>query len=235
MGFIGSFFGPTEATQKVEVEPDEIAAQLNQIRLGQTQGALSEASLRDFLASPDFLTSLSPRTRELVENIISVGRAPGLSTEEFLDLSGAGVDSVLRRVVEPRLRNQAALSGIGRSGATQEAIANAGAQLLLPILSNLPRTDIALRDASLDRLSQAFQAADIPRQLQVQEFLRRQGITVPLVTGLPFNPGSTTTRFENPFDVFLRRDAQVAENIGSFASIGAGFGGLGAGSGGRIL
>lgn len=219
MGFIGSFFGPTEKTQKVKVEPDEQAQRLNEMRVEQTEGVLGVSDLSDFLSSPNFMTDLSPQTVDLLQDIISESQEEGLNTETFLELAGIGAGSFLDKVVRPRIQNQAALQGRGASGATDEAMATAGAHIALPILSNLPQTDVLLREGQLNRLSRAFTASDTPRQLMASDFMRRQGIVNALVTGMPFNPGQTTTRFENPFDVFLRRDAQVMSNAQSAMSL----------------
>jgi len=49
------------------------------------------------------------------------------------------------QLVAPTLQNQFALSGLGRSGAIQEALAKAGAQIALPLAQQQSAQDIALR------------------------------------------------------------------------------------------
>jgi hypothetical protein len=60
--------------------------------------------------------------------------------------------------------------------------------------------------------------ADVPRQLQVEDFLRQQGIVTTGLTGIPYTPGSqvtSATRQPSVFENFFGTGSATGSFFGS--------------------
>jgi len=209
MSFLADIFLPSGRTERTATAETE---EFNKIRLEQIMQLIEqEGGLAELAAPRPDLFSLDALSQAILGETIGEAREPGLTTDEFIQrtfdaIAGgeSAAQQVLQNIITPTLQNRASAAGIGRSGAVQEAVAQAGTQLALPLAQqlfqftqNLPGVDIDLRAARLGRLGGALDLSRIPQQLDIQDFLRRSGIIQPSITGIPFTPTGTTTESTN--------------------------------------
>lgn len=162
----------------------------------------------------------------------------------------AAAQQYLQNIVTPGVQNQYTLMGLGSSGALGEALTRQGAALALPIaqqtqaqragmgqqyaeqlhqiMQQYPNAEVTLRDAMLGRLREGMTAADVPRQLQVQDLQRRTGLFSGLFSQTPYMPSQGSKQTQTEYGNWLM---DIVAPI-AMAAMGGGMGGMMGGMGG---
>lgn len=201
----------SRAEQESSTRPDPLTQEASLLRFNQLQDIINATGGLAGLYGPESnrLFQLNPQAQDALQRAITQSQMPGLTPEDWYRRALAQADptasinaaqDVLGNIITPQLQGQYAQMGLGRSGGLGEATALAGTQLALPIAqlsqqqrfaaaTQLPNVDVALRQAEISRQFAGFQAADIPRQLEVANWQRQaQGLgsafnLVPYVAG----------------------------------------------------
>lgn len=264
-GVFGSdspFFGYERSRTESESQsrPDPLTQRMNEVRVGELEDILRITGGLEGLYGPksDKAFRLDPRTRQLMNQYIAQASRPGLTPEQWYAQSKAELNPefytqtanrLLGEVVQPGLQQQYAAAGLGRSGALGEGLAKAGAQLAQPIaqqyLGNLfalnqqrPNVEVSLRQANLGRLGQAFQSADIQRQLELQNLQRKTAGVTGAFNLVPYVAGQDSRSTQSQFGNIVMDLLNMVLSSGiAQAAIGAmtgmpSMGGMGGGGGG---
>lgn len=193
------------------------------------------------------LFSLNPQSQGLYDQGMK-----GYSS--MLDPTGGVFHNYLTNVLGPTITNNETAMGMGRSGASLEALANAGSNAAMQYASLFPQlaqagvtfgqtpqnlqiqglTSMGLPLAMQDQanLNTGYQAAGVPRTMAQQYGLQNQNLLYSMLTGLPFPTGSTQTgtgqlqNNQNVLSSFLA-PALSATALGLAQNGGTGFANLG--------
>lgn len=191
---------------------DPTAQALEQLRLGQTQSffnGLGPQGMGQFAQARPDLFGLSSQEQQFYNPLIQGGgqlqqTGQSLMTPQELQTQQTNLNAVntfadptrvqsyFSNVVAPEVRNDAIAGGMGRSGGEQEIMARQGAGLVQNMAALEPQlaaTGSALAAQPRGQVQQALGMAATPRELAQQDYLRQQGLSQSMVTGMPFFPG----------------------------------------------
>ena len=191
---------------------DPTAQAREQMRLQQTQSffnGLGPQGMGQFAGARPDLFGLSPQEQQFQNALMAGGgqlqqTGQSLMTPQELQTQQSSLNAVnnftdpnrlqsyFSQIVAPSVTNDAIASGMGRSGGEQEIMARQGAGLVQQMGALEPQlaaTGAALAAQPRQDVQQAFGQAAIPRELAQQDYLRQQGLSQSMVTGMPFFPG----------------------------------------------
>lgn len=217
---LGGIFG-SGGSQSGTTTPDPTSQALNSLRLQQLQSLFTAAPYSNF-AQPatSGAYAATPAVQQLFNTATDVKPPIDYSNlMSFEDYKKLGLDAsqnYIKQIAEPEIMSTLALQGLEGGGAAPAAIAKASAQYALPFVTSLPQASTSLTlarpqaeltraQAGLTGAQQAstlFPLADYSRNLQEQDLLRRQGVVTSGLTGLPFNPGSSTDQSKSSQPLF---------------------------------
>lgn len=183
---LGGVFGGGEQKEQ-ETKPTAEARQANKLKLAELRRIYgSGVSLADFTGKQRQNYTVSRDTQRLIDKATNPSNM--MSLDEYLKRGTDAGKGYMSKIASPEIMAQLSLQGMERSGAAPEALAKASAGMALPFLGSIPSfmTGSAQQAQTLAGLN------DMPRQLRVEDSMRRQGLMTTAFTGIPFSPGSQT-------------------------------------------
>lgn len=182
----GVFGGGQQQESKTEVDP--ITQEMNRMRRDQLSQLFGAAPVSSFAKESKNagLYDLDKQTQQLIDWFSSDRNI--MSLDQYMK---AGLDegsNYISQVATPEILSTANLQGLEGSGMVPEAIAKATAGIALPFLQGIP----GFTSAQAQQAQGLVGMSDLPRQLKVEDLLRRQGVVTSGLTGIPFAPSSET-------------------------------------------
>lgn len=182
----GVFGGGQQQEQKTEIDP--ITQEMNRMRRDQLANLFGVSSVAEFAnkGKYDDLYTPSKKTSGLIKQLTQNDNL--MTLDEYMKLGLDEGSNFISQVATPEIMSAANLQGLEGSGMVPEAIAKATAGIAMPFLSSIPgfQAGQAQHGAALLGFS------DLPRQMQTENLLRRQGVVTSGLTGIPFAPSSET-------------------------------------------
>jgi hypothetical protein len=192
---MGGFFS-SGSRQTQTTSPSPSTEALNQFILDELRGGLAYGGgLGRFVSAQPQLFTLRPDEEQFRQ--LALQRALALQDPTAYRKAG---QQFFESIAAPQTANFLTAAGLGRSGAIGEALAQGGASIALPLFQQS-------QQAALQGLALGAQAAGLPRELELEDFLRAQSLYGSLLGGAPaFRPtGGTTTiigsQTPSPFQV----------------------------------
>ena len=190
---IGGVAGGGEQ-QKQKVTPDAQAQAMNRLRIQELSNLFAQSPYAGFAQPGSDAYRPSPETMGLINQFTDPSQL--LTPQEYLSQgleAGLGpARNYMSEVARPEIMNTMALSGLESGGAVSEALAKAGAGVAMPYLTSLMGNLPGVQQTMQMGQGQMMGFSDLPRSLQAEDLLRRQGVVQTGLTGLPFTPGQTS-------------------------------------------
>ena len=190
---IGGVAGGGEQ-QKQKVTPDAQAQAMNRLRIQELSNLFAQSPYAGFAQPGSDAYRPSPETMGLINQFTDPRPVTYAARVSTARLAGrVRPCSVLyERDRTPEIMNTMALSGLESGGAVSEALAKAGAGVAMPYLTSLMGNLPGVQQTMQMGQGQMMGFSDLPRSLQAEDLLRRQGVVQTGLTGLPFTPGQTS-------------------------------------------
>lgn len=186
-------------TTKETVNVDAATKALNQLRLEQLQQLFGVSSYSDYAKEQPDIYKPTARTQALLDQVSKLTSSDNLmSLQDYINLGLDEGKNYISQVATPEILQTAALQGLEGGGYVPESIAKATAGIALPFLQSLP----AMQQSTASTAATLFPLTDFSRALQEADLTRRQGVVTTGLSGIPFQPETTTKGSTNQQPLF---------------------------------